>query len=74
MMTFLATEVGHEETLWTFGMTFAGGQLPSAWTTDTLVSARSAASHTAKITLGARAHVTIISETIIKQNIVLTLL
>jgi len=62
MMAFLATEVGHEEALRTLGMAFAGGQLPSAWTTDALVSAGAAASHAAQITLGTRAHVAIISE------------
>lgn len=62
MMTFLATKVGHEETLWTFGMAFARGQLPSAWATDALVSAGAAASHAAQITLGTRAQVAIISE------------
>lgn len=61
MMAFLATEIGHEETLRTLGMTFASGQLPSARTTDTLVSAWTAASHAAQVTLGARAHVAIIS-------------
>jgi len=61
MVTFLATEVRHEKTLRTLGMTFAGGQLPSAWTTDALVPAGSAARHTTQITFGARAHVTIIS-------------
>lgn len=61
MMTFLATEVRHEETLRTLGVTFAGGQLPPAWTTDALVSAGAAASHAAQIALCARAHVTVIS-------------
>lgn len=62
MMTFLATKVRHEETLRTFGVTFAGGQLPSARATNALVSARAAASHAAQVTLGACAHVAIISE------------
>lgn len=65
MVTFLATEVRHEETLWTLRVTFAGGQLPPAWTTDALVPAGAAASHTAQIALSTRAHVTVISGNVI---------
>lgn len=62
MMAFLAAKVGHEETLRTLGVTFARGQLPSARTTDALVSAGTAAGHAAQITLGASTHVAVISE------------
>lgn len=62
MMAFLAAKFRHEETLWTFGVTFTGSQLPSTRTTDALVSAGTAAGHTAQITFGARTHVAIISE------------
>lgn len=73
-MTFLATEIGHEETLWTFGMAFARGQLPSARTTDALVSAGAAASHAAQITLGTRAQVAIISEMSARYSLTVGLL
>jgi len=53
VVAFLATEVRHEKTLRTLGMTFTGGQLPSTWTTNALVPARSAARHTTQITFGA---------------------
>lgn len=62
MMTFLATEIRHEETLRAFRVTFTGGQLPSARAAYALVSARTTASHTAQITLGARAHIAVIPE------------
>lgn len=62
MMAFLAAKFRHEETLRTFGVTFTGGQLPSARTADTLVSAGTAAGHTAQITFGARTYVAIISK------------
>jgi hypothetical protein len=61
VVAFLTTEVRHEKTLRTLGMTFTGGQLPSAWTTDALVPAGSAARHTTQIAFGARAHVAVIS-------------
>lgn len=64
MMTFLATKVGHEETLRAFRVTFTSSQLPSSRAADALISARTAASHTAKVTFGTSTQVTIISENI----------
>lgn len=68
MVAFLTPEVGLEKALWTFGMTFAAGQLPILWTFNTLITSRSAACCTAQIAFGAGAAVTVIPAWTNRQN------
>lgn len=67
-MTLLAVEIGHEETLRTFRMAFAGRQLPSSRARDAFVFSRSAARHTTEETLFASAVFVVIATTLKKYE------
>lgn len=60
-MTFLTAEVRLEEPFWTFGMAFAGCQLPASRTGNALISSGPRARFTRQITLGTLTSVTVIT-------------
>lgn len=64
VMTLLAAEVRHEKALRTFGMTFAGSQLPALRTSNAFVSTWTDARHAAQKAFGARSVLVVVTASI----------